>query len=92
MTFTPFRTRASAHGQESILDLARRIAVPLGNSCGGAGICTSCKVRVLSGAPNLTAPTPIEVKFGSTQKFAEDERMACQARVLGDCEVSTTYW
>ena len=92
MTFTPLGRTVAATETETVLDLARRNGVPLGNSCGGAGICTSCKVRVLSGAENLTPRTPIEVKFGSTENFAEDERMACQARVLGDCAVTTTYW
>jgi ferredoxin len=32
------------------------------------------------------------VRFGTARGFAEDERMACQAVVTGDCAVTTTYW
>jgi ferredoxin len=47
---------------------------------------------VVAGAGNLRPPTSIEVRFGTARGFAYDERMACQAVVLGDCEVTTTYW
>jgi ferredoxin len=32
------------------------------------------------------------LKFGIAGGFAADERMACQAVVLGDCDVTTPYW
>jgi ferredoxin len=92
VTFTPLGRQATARPDETVLDVARRAGVPLGNSCGGVGVCTRCKVRVLAGAANLSPATSIEQRFGSARGFAEDERMACQAVVLGDCEVTTTYW
>jgi ferredoxin len=49
-------------------------------------------VRIVSGAASLSLPTSVETRFGSARAFAEDERMACQAIVLGDVEVTTTYW
>ena len=90
VTFTPLGAQAAARENESLLDVARRVSAPLANSCGGVGICARCKVRVLSGAENLSAPTSIEVRF--SKGFAEGERMACQAVVGGNCEVTTTYW
>ena len=92
VTFTPLAREAAAKSDESILDVARRADVPLGNSCGGVGVCARCRVRVLSGRENLTAPTAVEVRFATARGFDEDERMACQAVVLGDVEVTTTYW
>ena len=92
VSFAPLGTRAAALDDESVLDVARRAGVPLGNSCGGVGVCTRCKVRVLSGAENLSPPTTLEVRFGTSRGFAADERMACQAVVQGQCEVTTTYW
>lgn len=92
MTFTPLGREADAKPNESILDVARRAGVPLGNSCGGVGVCTRCKVRVLSDAANLSPATSIELRFSIARGFAADERMACQAVVLGNCEVTTTYW
>lgn len=92
VTFTPLGKTSAARDNETVLDVARRAGVPLGNSCGGVGVCARCKVRVLAGAENLTPATAIEVRFGTARGFAQDERMACQAVVTGDCEVTTTYW
>lgn len=92
VSFAPLGRNAEARDNESILDVARRAAIPLGNSCGGVGVCSRCKVRVVSGAENLSPATSIEIRFGSARGFAEDERMACQAVVTGDCVVTTTYW
>jgi ferredoxin, 2Fe-2S len=92
VTFPPLAQHASAKDDETLLDVARRAGVPLGNSCGGVGVCARCKVRVVAGAENLSAPTSMEVKFGTSRGFAADERMACQAVVTGDCTVTTTYW
>ncbi|HEX7152818.1 MAG TPA: 2Fe-2S iron-sulfur cluster-binding protein [Thermoanaerobaculia bacterium] len=92
MTFTPLGRTASAQENETVLDVARRAGVPLGNSCGGVGICTRCKVRIVGGAENLTERTAVEVRFGSSRGFTADERMGCQAVVKGNCTVTTTYW
>jgi len=92
VTFTPLAKTAEARSDETVLDVARRAAVPLGNSCGGIGICARCKVRVVAGAENLTPPTSVEARWAAARGFAEDERMACQAVVRGDCVVTTSYW
>ena len=92
VSFTPLKLHASANADETLLDLARRTGAPLGNSCGGVGVCARCRVTVLSGAGNLSAPTSIEQRFGAARGFRADERMACQAVVMGDVEVTTSYW
>ena len=92
VTFTPLGRSETAKTDESVLDVARRAAVPLGNSCGGVGVCTRCRVTVVSGAENLTPRTEIELRFGAARGFGENERMACQAVVTGECTVTTTYW
>jgi ferredoxin len=92
VTFTPLGKTATARPDETLLDVARRADAPLGNSCGGVGICARCRVRVLAGAENLSPPTTIEIRFGTARGFNADERMACQAIVNGDCDVTTTYW
>ena len=90
MTFTPLGLQAEARSDETLLDVARRAGAPLGNSCGGVGICTRCRVRVVEGMEHLSAPTSVEVRF--SRGFAEGERMACQAVVRGDVTVTTSYW
>jgi ferredoxin len=92
VTFTPLGRSAAARPDETALDVARRAGAPLGNSCGGTGICARCRVRVLAGAENLSAPTTIELRVSAERGFAVDERLACQAIVLGDLEITTSYW
>lgn len=89
VTFTPIGRTAEAKPNETVLDVARRVGAPLGNSCGGVGVCARCKVRIVSGAENLTPPTNVETRFG---RLGDGERLACQAVVRGDLEVTTAYW
>jgi len=90
--FTPLSTSAEAIPNETVLDAARRADAPLGNSCGSVGVCARCRVRVLAGAENLSEPTTIEKRVAAQRGFADDERLACQAVVNGDVEVTTGYW
>ena len=90
VTFIPLGLQAEARSDETLLDVARRAGAPLGNSCGGVGVCGRCRVRLVEGAENVTAPTTVEVRF--SKGFTEGERMACQAVVLADVTVTTTYW
>lgn len=92
VTFTPLGTGTEARLNETVLDAARRAGAPIGNSCGSVGICGRCRVRVLAGTDNLTAPTTIEMRVATRLGFAADERLACQAVVCGDVEVTTGYW
>ena len=92
VSFKPLGTVAVAKPNETILDAARRADAPLGNSCGSVGVCARCSVRIVSGAENLSAPTTIEIRVASQRGFAADERLACQAVVQGDVEVTTGYW
>lgn len=84
VTFSPIGNSAEAKPNETLLDVARRAGAPIGNSCGGIGICNRCRVRVLEGAEHLTPPTRFERDPG--------QRLACQAVVLGDCTITTSYW
>src|SRR5436309_10548336 len=92
VTFIALCRAAEAMTNETVLDAARRADVPIGNSCGSVGVCGRCCVRVLAGAENLSAPTMIELRVSAQRGFAADERLACQAVVIGDVEVTTSYW
>lgn len=81
VTFTPIHRAAIAKPDETILDVARRAGAPIGNSCGGVGVCGRCQVTIVEGA--VSPPT----RFESPEK-----RLACQIVVMGDCVVTTTYW
>ena len=92
VTFTPLCSTAEAMPNETVLDAARRAGAPIGNSCGSVGVCGRCRVRLLAGAKNLSVPTMIELRISAQRGFRADERLACQAVVLGDVEITTGYW
>jgi 2Fe-2S ferredoxin len=84
--------RAAAREDETVLDAARRAGAPLGNSCGAVGVCARCVIRIVDGADPLGPNTTIETRVTRERNCRDDERLACQAIVLGDCTVTTTYW
>jgi ferredoxin len=86
VTFTPLGRSASAKPDETLLDVARRAGAPLGNSCGGVGVCARCRVTIVTG--EVSPPTTMEIRGG----FTGEERLACQAVVCGDVEITTSYW
>lgn len=90
--FVPLDKSADAKADETLLDAARRANVPLGNSCGGIGICARCRVRIVEGAENLSVPTSVEERVSKQRVLDANERLACQAVVRGDCAITTTYW
>ncbi len=77
---------------ETLLDAALRSDVPLASSCGGVAACSACVVRVLRGAAHLSPRTAAERRLAAAERFAPDERAACQVRVRGDAVVTTAYW
>ncbi len=92
VTFKPLAITTDTRPDETILDAARRAGAPLGNSCGGVGVCARCRVTIVDGADHLSPPTTIEARVSERRGLSPDERLACQAVVLGDCVVTTTYW
>jgi ferredoxin len=89
--FEPLGIEGAALDNETILDVARRVSAPVGNSCGGTGICGRCRVTILEGEGNLSPATWIE-QNGEFDSLASRERLACQASPRGPVAVTTTYW
>ena len=81
VTFDRIGKTALAKPNETVLDVARRAGAPIGNSCGGIGVCGRCVVTVVAGI--VSPPTRWET---------EEKRLACQRVVTGDVTVTTSYW
>lgn len=52
------------------------------------GRCCTCKVKVLQGEKNLSAPTASETMRLGRDKIKRQWRLACQAKVNGPVKVS----
>lgn len=66
--------------------------VPVASSCQGDGICGKCKLRITKGAENLSAATDLEKILIEKYQLKKNERISCQAQVLGDVELDAGYW
>lgn len=69
--------------ESSILDTINAHLIDINQSCGGHGVCTTCKIRVLEGLENLSSPTDYENEIYQERHFDKEERLACQCSVEG---------
>ena len=81
----PIGRRVEVQPGTNLLDAARQAGVDLVASCGGIGICGTCRVRVLSGEVSDISLTEEENLPDIYRK--EGFRLACQTEVFGNCRV-----
>ena len=62
----------------TILEHAQKVGAEIASECGGVGSCGRCVVRIEKGADALSKRTESEEKH----HLGQDERLACQARVI----------
>jgi len=73
--------------RSSALQLLHENLVDWMHACGGKGRCTTCKMIVVAGADELSPLTEAEQRYRAKGELATNERLACQAKVTGDCIV-----
>ena len=78
MTFVDLGAAVSADPGQTLLEVCDNHGLPMETACGGFAACNSCRVRLLSGA--LSPLEEVEAPFLD----AQDQRLGCQARVVGD--------
>jgi adenylate cyclase len=76
---------AAASGRRglSILELSRLNDIPHAQVCSARGRCGTCRVQVESGAQSLSPLSELERPTLARVRAGPEERLACQARVLG---------
>lgn len=70
--------------REQVLKILQQNFVDWMHACGGKGRCTTCKMKVVSGMENLTAPSPFEKKCKEKGLLEEENRLACQCVAEGN--------
>ncbi len=70
----------------NLLGGALEAGVPIEYVC-KSGRCCTCKIKVLAGDRNLSAPTPNESFRLGRDKLKRNWRLACQVQVNGPIEV-----
>ena len=71
----------------SVLEASRSHHLPHLSMCGGRARCTTCRVRITSGASNCPPPAADEREALQRIGAGEDIRLACQLRPTGDVGV-----
>lgn len=66
--------------------------LPVASSCDGDGVCAKCRITILQGAENLSAPNETEEFLKESKNVDKGVRISCQTQVLGDVTVHATYW
>src|SRR5436190_2493535 len=71
----------------SVLEASRWAGIPHASVCGGRGRCSTCRVRVVSGAETLPAISPAERLTLTRIGGPPSVRLACQLRPAADLAI-----
>lgn len=77
----------------SILDAALSFGISIYHTCGGNASCSTCRVKVLKGAENLSAVEDAETQVLDSFDLKPPFRLGCQAAIqAGNVEVEIPAW
>ena len=65
---------------------------PVASSCHGEGVCAKCRMQIIDGMQNLSAPNETELYLKERNKLDATFRISCQVQVLGDVTIDASYW
>jgi adenylate cyclase len=85
--FLPEDRDVDVEAGESLLDAALRGGIAHTHVCGGAARCSTCRVRIVSGAEACATRTRAEERMASRLGFGPEIRLACQTQLTGDVTV-----
>src|SRR4051812_22062813 len=84
VTFLPDQISIHANIGDTVLDAALDNGIDLPHDCGGNCACTTCHIRVDSGADNLSVMEPVESeRLATADNRTLQSRLACQALLTG---------
>ena len=76
----------------SILKAAKTLDIDIDHFCGGHASCGTCRVTVVDGGRSLSAMRGMEEMTLGASGIAKNQRLACQALVLGAATVRIPRW
>lgn len=78
---------SNTDNSKSVLDIIHESGTDWMHACGKKGRCTTCKIIVVEGADQLSPIEETEQLLFDAGKLQLGERVACQAKLLGDVKV-----
>jgi ferredoxin, 2Fe-2S len=77
----------------NLMQILLRSGRPVASSCNGKGICSKCRVEVVSGLENLSPESRLEQDLKKRNELGTEIRISCQTSVAEkDIEIDTPYW
>ena len=74
--------RTEVPAGQTVLEVAKQAGVAIDAPCGGSGTCGKCRVKLISGSPEMEPNAHL-----SREDYASGWRLACCTRVTGDTVV-----
>jgi 2Fe-2S ferredoxin len=76
----------------TVLAAAAQLEVDFDHFCGGQGACGTCRLKIVRGGAALSKMEPKEALVLGSRAQSNGDRLACQARVMGDVEFTVPRW
>lgn len=72
---------------QTILEASLKAGIPHFHECGGKAKCSTCRILILEGQQELSAPNAKELRLKELLGFNDSIRLACQTTVTGNAVV-----
>lgn len=86
LTFSDIDLAVSVPVGARVIEISEKVGSGIIYGC-REGDCGTCLMQVEEGANNLSSPSVVEHQILSNMAAGRNQRLACQAQVLGDCKV-----
>jgi 2Fe-2S ferredoxin len=87
LTFEDLGISVPVDEPKSVLEAALEELVDIRHNCGGLGMCTTCRVRIIEGGERLDPPNEAELHRLGAHRLAQGWRLACQAIMREDLTI-----
>ncbi len=87
LSFDALGIDLAVQGPKTILEAALEELVEIRHTCGGLGMCTTCRVQVVKGGAALDPPNGTEIERLGTHRVERGWRLACQTVVRDDLTI-----
>jgi len=71
----------------TVLDLLNANDISIDQSCGGFGICTTCRFFILKNPEAFSERNETEQERADERSFEKNERLSCQTEIFGNAEI-----
>jgi ferredoxin, 2Fe-2S len=85
--FLPEGQELEIKPDQSVMELAHENGIFIKSVCNGLPSCAECRLKLVDGEQNVSAPSAKELNLIGTGYFIDQRRLSCQLRCFGDLVV-----